>query len=78
MPFSDIDGNYFITVPASGTTLVFSGVGFTSQEIVIGTSTSINPVLETDIKKLNEIVVTANAIKEKSGASDMDLYCYGK
>ncbi|MBK9414606.1 MAG: SusC/RagA family TonB-linked outer membrane protein [Bacteroidetes bacterium] len=62
---SDIDGNYSITVPASGTTLVFSGVGFTSQEIVIGTSTSINPVLETDIKKLNEIVVTANAIERE-------------
>lgn len=62
---SDIEGNYSLSVPSTATTLVFSGVGFTSQEIVIGTSTTINPVLETDIRKLNEIVVTANAVERE-------------
>ena len=62
---SDIDGNYSITVPSGATMLVFSGVGFTSKEVVIGSSTVINPVLETDIKKLNEVVVTANAIERE-------------
>ena len=62
---SDINGDYSISLPANAAILVFSGIGFRSQEITIGTSTSINPVLETDVKKLSEIVVTANAIERE-------------
>jgi hypothetical protein len=34
--FSDVDGNYSINAPSSGATLVFSFIGFISQEVTIG------------------------------------------
>jgi len=56
---TDVNGNYSINVPASGTTLVFSFVGYTTTERAIGNATTINITLGTDAKQLNEVVVTA-------------------
>jgi len=65
---TDINGKYSLTVPANATTLVFSYIGMKSQEVVIGTRTVIDGVLESDLVGLNEVVVTALGIKrsEKS------------
>ncbi|RNI33303.1 SusC/RagA family TonB-linked outer membrane protein [Rufibacter immobilis] len=52
-----IDGSYSINVPSSGGALVFSFIGYTNQEIAIGTQTSINVRLATDSKALSEVVV---------------------
>jgi len=54
---TDAYGKYSITVPASGGTLVFSFIGFVSQEIKIGTPTTINVVMAVDQRSLNEVVV---------------------
>lgn len=51
------DGTYRLTVPASATTLVISSVGFTSQEITIGTQSSIDIALVASSQALNEVVV---------------------
>lgn len=61
---SDANGNYGLSVK-SGSTLVFSFVGYASQEVVVGGRTSIDVVLETDILALSEIVVVGYGQQEK-------------
>jgi TonB-linked SusC/RagA family outer membrane protein len=53
---TDADGNFSISVAANAT-LVFSSVGFETQEIIVGSQAVINIVLATDSKTLSEIVV---------------------
>ncbi|MDR2948860.1 MAG: TonB-dependent receptor [Prevotella sp.] len=53
---TDVDGNYEISAPANGT-LVFTYVGFKSQEIPVAGKTSINVTLQEDTEMLQEIVV---------------------
>lgn len=61
---TDAQGNYGIALKSGGT-LVFSFVGYSSQEIVVGGRTSIDVVLETDIMSLSEIVVVGYGQVEK-------------
>ncbi|MGV3505135.1 MAG: SusC/RagA family TonB-linked outer membrane protein [Adhaeribacter sp.] len=56
---TDVDGNYSINVPANGTTLVYSFIGYATLERTIGNSTTINVGLGLDAKQLSEVVVTA-------------------
>jgi len=65
---TDADGNYKLTVPEATTTLVFSFVGMTKQEVEIGTQTSINVVMETASTVLEGIVVTALGISKQEKA----------
>ncbi|KOS08248.1 TonB-dependent receptor [Flavobacterium akiainvivens] len=53
---TDVDGNYSISAPADAT-LVFSFIGFTTQEIAIKNRTSINLTLIEEAETLNEVVV---------------------
>ncbi len=53
---SDADGNYRISV-GDNATLVFSFVGYTSQEVVVGTQSNIAVALGSDVKALQEVVV---------------------
>ncbi|WP_111309262.1 SusC/RagA family TonB-linked outer membrane protein [Confluentibacter sediminis] len=64
---SDFDGNYSIRANQGGT-LIFSFVGYVTQEIVIGASNTINVTLKEDVAALEEVVITALGIKrnEKS------------
>ncbi|QJW92292.1 SusC/RagA family TonB-linked outer membrane protein [Spirosoma taeanense] len=62
---TDADGNYTLNVPSQQSTLVFSFLGYISQEILVGSQTSINVVMATDSKVLNEVVVTALGFKEE-------------
>lgn len=62
------DGTYALDVPADATTLVFSFVGYATQEITINGQSTIDVSLKTDLTALDEIVVTALGI-EKSAKS---------
>jgi len=53
---SDTDGNFTINVSANAT-LVFSFVGYSSQEIAVGAQTTLDIKLVTDTKALSEVVV---------------------
>ena len=53
---TDLNGKYSIEV-ASNETLVFSFVGYTSQEILVGTQTTIDVVLQPDFAELGEVIV---------------------
>ncbi|MBS5980021.1 MAG: TonB-dependent receptor [Dysgonomonas mossii] len=63
---SDLDGAYTITVPNSNSTLVFSFIGFHTQEIVVGGKTNINVILVEDAKALEEVVVVGYGTMRKS------------
>lgn len=63
---TDAEGNYSLTVPDGAATLVFSFIGFTTQEEAIGGRTVINIALPTDLKNLNEVVVVGYGVQQKS------------
>ncbi|MFD0861416.1 SusC/RagA family TonB-linked outer membrane protein [Sungkyunkwania multivorans] len=54
---SDFDGNYRINVPVNAEILVFSYIGFQTQEVTIGTQTVINITMKPDATNLDEVVV---------------------
>ncbi len=65
---TDIDGNYEITVPKDAI-LVFSYVGYTYQEIVVGTQTVINIQLQQHTELLDEIIVIGYGQVRKGDAT---------
>lgn len=68
---TNIDGEYSISV-TDQTVLVFSFIGFSTQEIVVGNRSELSVVLREDAENLSEFVVTAlglTAEKEKLGYS---------
>lgn len=56
---TDIDGNYKVTVPSDGATLVFSFIGMVTQEVEIGSRSVINITMALDYEELSEVIVTA-------------------
>lgn len=61
---TDADGKY--TIEASeGATLVFSSVGYVTQEIAVGNSNVIDIILVADVKTLGEIIVTGYSTQSK-------------
>ncbi|MCA6378901.1 MAG: SusC/RagA family TonB-linked outer membrane protein [Cytophagales bacterium] len=62
---SDANGAFIINVGSGNDVLVFSFVGFTSQEVPIGGRTSFDVTLASDAKQLSEIVVTALGVEKE-------------
>ena len=62
---TDVDGNYRLTVPDDAATLVFSSVGYETEEINIGNQTVIDIQLTPDVQALSEIVVIGYGEREK-------------
>lgn len=56
---TDFDGNYSISVPNSKSTLVFSFIGYETQEITVGGKKVLNVQLKDDAQTLDEVVVVA-------------------
>jgi TonB-linked SusC/RagA family outer membrane protein len=64
---SDATGNFSIAVNAADGVLVFSFVGYETQEVVLSGRTSLDITLTSDARQLKEVVVTALGIeKDKS------------
>lgn len=63
---TDANGNYRLAVPNNSAILVFSSVGFISQEIAIGTRSSIDLTLTADDRSLSEVVVIGYGTQKKS------------
>ncbi len=62
---TDADGHYKIDVPNASSTLVFSFVGYMPQEANVGNRTTLDIVMKTDNKTLDEIVVIGYGSIEK-------------
>lgn len=64
---TDSDGQYSIAINTTDPVLVFSFVGYLSQEVPLSGRTSVDISLATDAQQLSEVVVTALGItKDKS------------
>ncbi|OBX26997.1 TonB-linked SusC/RagA family outer membrane protein [Gelidibacter algens] len=62
---TDFDGKYSINVSNPSAVLVFSSVGFLTQEIRAGQSSTINVSMEEDAAKLDEVVVIGYGTQKK-------------
>lgn len=62
---TDSDGQYTLTTSGSDVTLVFSFIGFVSQEILVGDRTMVDLQLASDVTQLGEVVVTAAGIERE-------------
>jgi TonB-linked SusC/RagA family outer membrane protein len=70
---TNASGAYEISVPNSEAVLVFSYVGYTSQEVLVGNRAQVNVDLQTDTQALSEIVVVGYGTQKKvnlTGAVD--------
>jgi TonB-dependent SusC/RagA subfamily outer membrane receptor len=79
---TDSNGSYTLTVPNDNSVLVFSFIGYTTIEVVVGAQTTINQTLQSDIKSLEEVVVVGYGTQRKADltgavgglrASDVDI-----
>lgn len=62
---TDFDGRFSINVPA-GRSLVFSYIGYKDQVIAVNSNTTLNVVLQSDTKLLEEMVVIGYGTMKKS------------
>lgn len=62
---TDIDGNFSITVPEEGAVLVFSSIGYVSQEVAVGNARTLQIVMQEEVSALNEVVVVGFGSKER-------------
>ena len=60
---TDFDGNYEIILEGESSTIEVSYTGFISQNINVGTQSSVNVILEEDTQLLQEVVVTSLGFK---------------
>lgn len=62
---TDFEGKYKLSVP-DGAVLVFSYIGYTSQEIAVGSNPTINVNMEPNLSELSEIVVIGSRNANRS------------
>ena len=63
---TDRNGHYQLSVPDGSAVLVFSFIGYLTEEVVVGNRTVIDISLVTDIKSLEEVVVVGYGTVKKS------------
>lgn len=63
---TDAKGMFTINAPQSGTTLVLSFIGMKTTEVLIEGRTRIDVVMETDLLKMDEVIVVAFGTSKKS------------
>lgn len=65
---TDIDGKFTISA-SSSSSLIFSFIGYKSQEIVVGNQTQVNVVLSADVENLSEVMVIGYGQVRKDDAT---------
>lgn len=68
---TDLDGNYSVTVTSDSAVLVFSYLGYKTQEVTVGSRSTINVTLVEDSTQLDEIVVIGygkTTVKDATGS----------
>lgn len=66
---TDVEGNYNISLPSGNEILVFSSIGFVTQEVAVNGRTVININLDEDMQNLDEVVVVGYSSKQLSQLS---------
>jgi len=63
---SDVEGTFSLSVQGENPTLVFSSIGYFTQEIAVGSRQEINVEMSEDIASLEEVVVVGYGTQKKS------------
>lgn len=74
---TDHNGEYSISVPQKGGTLVFSFIGFVTQEVAVSISNKIDMVMTADATQLSEVVVTGYAAQKKKNVTGASVRVRG-
>ncbi len=59
---TDVDGNYSLSVSGPNSVLVFTFIGFQTQELTAGSQGTIDVKMVTDVRSLDEVVVVGSTI----------------
>lgn len=63
---TDAEGRYKLTIAEGGNTvLIFSYIGYATQEVAVGNQTTVNVTMAVDDKTLNEVVVVGYGTQRK-------------
>ncbi|GAA4311449.1 TonB-dependent receptor [Mucilaginibacter gynuensis] len=62
---TDASGKYSITIPDGSGTLIFTYIGYSSQQVAVNGQTVINVKLKEEAKALNEVVVVGYSTQRK-------------
>ncbi len=68
---SDFDGNYSLEDVASDATLVFSYIGYATQEVAVNGQSTVDVTLQEDVEALSEVVVIGygtTTVKDATGS----------
>lgn len=63
---TDIDGKYSLEIPSGNSVLVFSYIGYSTQEIKVSNRSVVDIVLKDDMQALEEVVVVGYGTMKKS------------
>ncbi|WP_337044337.1 SusC/RagA family TonB-linked outer membrane protein [Emticicia sp. 17c] len=63
---TDANGEYSIVVPNDKSVLVYSFLGYEKQEVTVGNRTTIDIVLGSDMKSLDEVIVVGYGTQKKA------------
>jgi TonB-linked SusC/RagA family outer membrane protein len=62
---TDVNGKFSIPVPAGQATLLFSFIGYTTQEVVATAGTDLNIAMATELTQISEVVVVGYGVQKK-------------
>ncbi|GAB3554543.1 SusC/RagA family TonB-linked outer membrane protein [Spirosoma fluminis] len=62
---TDAKGKYTLSVPGDGAVVTFSSIGFTTEEVNVGSRGVLDFTLRPDVRALSEVVVTAFGVKKE-------------
>jgi TonB-linked SusC/RagA family outer membrane protein len=62
---SDVEGKYSINVASGSSTLVFSFIGYRTQEVTVSNRVLIDVSLEPDVTSLDEVIVTGYSVDKR-------------
>jgi TonB-linked SusC/RagA family outer membrane protein len=63
---TNVNGVYTLEVPDESAVLVFSFIGYATQEIAVGSRTTVDLTMTPDVRSLDEVVVTALGIERSA------------
>tara|TARA_B110000503_G_C7173219_1_gene425498 strand:+ start:6629 stop:9769 length:3141 start_codon:yes stop_codon:yes gene_type:complete len=62
---TDFNGQYRLNLSEAGTALVFSAIGYNSQEVTVGARSIIDVTMSVNVAELEEVIVTGYAVQQK-------------
>ena len=62
---TDFEGNFTLSVQGASSVLIFSFVGYATQEITVGSQSTINVQLAIDVTALSEVVVVGYGTQQR-------------